>query len=445
MTITATPAPLNAPPKVDGQVAVPVGSVMNALEVFRTDPSGRSPIRKQPASGFDLAPFEDFDCPYGVDVFYDWVGTYTDPTTYTTVFNELWASAAAWTVDSGTFTVASGLLKNNATGAGRMHRALTLGRYRTTIASLFATGGPLRTALIELWGDAAGLDSSLGKVSVSYNPGAGVQVSAVEAGSSVSTTVLMDQTQPITIDILETSIVIVGVGASYTFPFTFPVSRIDARYSGAGATNEVRIGAVKVESYPAPTAASAVSNTIVLDPPDDWIVQPALPGTSVRISHSDRRLTGLKEIEPITNDSNESLHDIMGSTLPVSTNTGGRAGDATGVSIWVPDAAAEEALMVVLRVGIPLLFQFNPLRTTHRFVSGFYSVGKVRRDRKDPDIWRGVQARQFVLPLTMAQSPVVEVSAPAFSLADVDLAFTSLADVDANYSSLENLRVDNRS
>lgn len=108
MTITATPLPLNTPPKVTVAVSVPAGSVMSSVSVWRNDVTGRNLLRTQPSAGFDSRTIDDYESPYGVAVTYGWTADYVAPGAV--VFAETWASLAAWTTTGAGWSVSAGKL-----------------------------------------------------------------------------------------------------------------------------------------------------------------------------------------------------------------------------------------------------------------------------------------------------------------------------------------------
>ena len=103
MTFTATPQPANIPPRVrmDFDTDDPL-AFFSTLSVTR---DGKS-IREQPVLGGTEAFAFDYEMPFGVPVTYHATGTFVLPVDPD--WTESWASLAAWSGDTGSFSVASG-------------------------------------------------------------------------------------------------------------------------------------------------------------------------------------------------------------------------------------------------------------------------------------------------------------------------------------------------
>jgi hypothetical protein len=137
VTITATPVPAGTPPRVDIAIAVPVGSVMQSVSLYRLDAAGSTLVRSQPSAGFDSRSVSDYECPYGVATAYQWTTTYVNPAAITQLWQETWANLAAWTTAGASWAVSGGSLvwTGSDDPTATVTRAVTSGRYQIVFAA----------------------------------------------------------------------------------------------------------------------------------------------------------------------------------------------------------------------------------------------------------------------------------------------------------------------
>ncbi len=102
MTMTVDPQPTNDPPRVRLEMATPAGGSFVDLAVTRAG----APLRAQPYIGGAEALLDDYEAPFGLPVTYTAKGTYIPASTPD--WSETWASLAAWTGDTGSWSVSSG-------------------------------------------------------------------------------------------------------------------------------------------------------------------------------------------------------------------------------------------------------------------------------------------------------------------------------------------------
>lgn len=172
MTIAVLPKPNAVPPTNEITVSVPVGGVMQSVEVWRNDHNGKTDIRQQPSAGFDSRIVEDYECPFGESVTYGWTTNYIAAAV--NLWSEAWASLAAWTIVGGSWSVSGGSLVWSAaigdSTAATVTRTISAGQYRVAFA-----GRPKGFATIDFGGGISidVLRSRLvaGSNSVLFNPG----------------------------------------------------------------------------------------------------------------------------------------------------------------------------------------------------------------------------------------------------------------------------------
>lgn len=394
---------------------------MSSVSVWRNDSSGRSLVRSQPAAGFDSRTVLDYECPFEQNVTYDWEATYIDPTSLVTVFNETWASAAAWTVFTGAVSVGSNKVSNTGSDFATLLRNVTSGRYRLTIASLATTGF---TTVVQMRNASASVYATV----------------QVESDGTVSlrspyglTPTAIDNTQSMTLDLNEDgTATLTGVGGSATMAIGGEIDRIIITFPG-GATGTV--GAVKVESYPEPDTLAEASDPVQLTPSDAWLIHPSSPGLSFPVAHSDADRAGFVNIGPVERATNTTVHRILGSSTPVTTTTGPRGSDETVVTIETVTTDEATDLNGLLLSDFPILFQIPPSWGLD-FNSGYYHVGDVEASR----IGRIVSPhREWTLPIVKVTSPVVDVENAQWSYADVAATYTTYADLVATYATYADL------
>lgn len=390
---------------------------MSSVSVWRLQDGVRTDLRTQPSAGFDTRTVYDYECPYGVDVSYGWTADYTDPSAYTTLFNETWASVAAWT-GSG-FGVSAGQATNTSM-VGDITRTFVAAKYRVTIASITSPAGEGSI----FFGNTA--------LSTSFSLG---MESGVLTYSGAPTGI--DPLFPITVDFLSTSILIAGTGGSFSIPFDHTLSYI--RLLGVAAVNGFKVGAVRVYGYGSELSTSETSSTVELDPEDAWLIHPATPGLSFPLAGSGA--AGIRSIGPINNESNATVHYILGSRTPVTTTNGDRSSDETVMTLAISTRAEEVALTALLRDETPILINIPPAFDID-FDYAFYQVGRTSRSRLEQ--MPGMQLRDYVLPLIEVQSPIVTQENTGWSYATVAATYSTYAVLLLAYDTYADLAADNR-
>lgn len=424
MTITVTPEPLNAPPRNVVEVAVPAGSVMSSVAVWRNDLNGRTLLRSQPSAGFDSRTVYDYESPYGIPVTYDWIGQYTDPTAYTTVWNETWASVAAWS-GSG-WTVAAGKAENINAVSSTISRSVTPGKYRVTLASMAQGGTGITSVAFDSSTFGAGFGLSL--------QGGGLQVNGATTSISPSS--------PITIDYGASTVTVSGTGGSFSFPFTYNLATVTLG-SYSNSAGWAKVGAVRVYSYPAATNIVQASSPVTLSPADAWLVNVATPSLSFPLSGSSPFKAGIDYIDTVTNPTNTTRHQILGTDRMLPVTTGPRGDDETEMGIYTATNAERIALRALLKPDIPLLVNI-PENWGYEFESGFYSIGDVESARQ-ADPRHGASMRRTKLPMVRVSSPVVTVQNSGWSYAALAVELPTYTSVPMSFATYADLASNTRS
>lgn len=441
MTITVTPDPLASPPVNNLELSVPGSSIMQSLLVWRNDPGAiRTELRSQPIAGFNSRPAEDPECPYEVPVTYGWTVTYTDPSALSTVWNETWASLAAWTTTSGSWNVSGGQARNTTTGSTSVaYREFAEAKVRVTVASLFATASGERARIyVE--------QSSSHWVTVSYRfLDDTVYVQYKDAGGAhPEQATSLDPTQPIIIDLLDDAVLVSGTGDSVSLPFDLTASKVQIVAVTPVSTNNVRIGAILVEAYGSATTVTEISDPVTLDVHDTWLVHPAAPGKSFKLQNLDALEAGIRTFGDLSRPSRANIVDVMGSDLPVPITFGPRGGAQLSIAIATVTSAERLALDAVLADEVPLLVQVPPSWGAD-FDVGFYSFLTSLERRFVAWLSRQQSARMFEIPIVKVGSPIVDVANSGWSVAAVLAEFASVAEVLATFDTTADLLVNNRS
>lgn len=437
MTISATAHPETTPPSVTVTTSITSGYVMSSIAVYRNDHNGRTLLRSQPGAGFDSRTVTDYECPYEENVTYNWAAVYTDPTAYSTVFNETWASLASWTVYSGTANVSGGTVRNTSTFAA-LYRSVTLGKYRVTIGSMNGSG----TTTTDVYLNSVSANTSGDGVRLRVIGGT-LTVYVRVGGTVVSTTpTTIDESQPITVDFGTTSVTISGTGGSVVLPYNLSLGYVTLNLIALSANLSV-IGAVKVQSYGTPTSVAETSSAVELAPDDAWLIHPGTPDLSVPMTNTNPNAAGIKAIGSVSNDSNTTLHKVLGSSTPIPTTTGPRGDDVTSMTVWTATSDERAAMRALLAPDVPLLIQIPPSWGAD-FNNGFYQPGEVAEERATGQIRISDPARDFQIPLTKVQSPVVDVENTGWSYASVAVEFSTYVDLTTNFATYADLASNTR-
>ncbi len=428
--VTVSVQPSFAPPRNEVAMAINAGDTMSTASLTRIQGGLSVLTRTQPSTGFDTRVVEDYECAYGQTAQYRFISDYIDTSQAVTLWDEVWASLSAWTAVGNPFTVSGGQV-HFAYGEGTLTRPVTTGSYRVTIGSITSTVAG---------SDSPGCFVQFGNFQIGAFNGGNVWVSN-DGGLSQQTTAISPALQ-ITIDFFGTSIVVSGSGGSYTFSNLSSTDFSSARISGQVLQyGSFSVGEIKLVTYPPSIHIDATSDPVELDPVNPWLIHPASPGLSIPIGSADRSLTTIRTLGDVTNPSAATEHQILGQSNPITTTSGPRFSNRLTVMLATKTRTQELALNALLNDGTPLLVR-APSTFDIGFDEGFYSVGDAVRGRISQR--PGDPYRQFTLPLTGVQSPIVTVQNTGWSYAGAAAAFAAYAVVSTAYSSYSDLLVDNR-
>jgi hypothetical protein len=428
VTITAVADAVGAPPSVDVTVTSGVGTVMSSVALWRNDSSGRSLVRSQPSAGFDERTVTDYECPYGESVTYDWAATYVS--SFTSVWDETWASTASWTLGSGSAWAVSGGKVHNNSAASDLYRSVASGKYRVVVDGWTVDGSGTGYLLFQtagFAGTAVGLRLNGGVLSLTVN----------DTGYTVSS---IDSTLPFTVDVNATSVTLSGTGDPLTLPGDVDFVYVALVANDVGAS-DYEIDNIEVFSYGVESEIAETSTPVTLDPDDAWLIHPGTPGLSIPIIETGNTATRMVEIGEIENATNTTVHRILGSATPIPTTTGPRGDDTTALIIETVTTNEAAAVRALLASDVPILIQIPPAWDLD-FNCGFYQVGDVRTARSDPII---NAYRTFTLPLTKVQSPVVDVENTGWSYAAVAAEFDTYSSLLVTFATYADLAADTRS
>lgn len=415
-------------------MALPVGSVMSAVSVWRNDSKGRSLLRDQPGAGFDEQTVYDYECPYGEPVAYDWTTTYTDPADYVTVFNETWVSDAAWTGNAD-WNTSSNTVRNSIGPQAILYRDVSAALHRVTLDSLQSSN----TATIWLQVGAS-TDDALRVQVISSDV---VSLFGYSGGSLVYTVVsTLDPNFPITIDMSQGSIAVSGTGGSYTVPVGFEMSRIRVVSEAGTSVNGTVIGPIHVQTYPVADELAETSDEVTLNSDTTWLIHPSTPDLSFPVTYSSTTAASFGGVDDVTNVSNATLHRILGSRNPVSISTGTRGSDETGMRINTVDSTERANLRALLASDFPILVQIPPSWGVD-FNSGFYAVGATVERRLG--VVGSEPSRETHLPLIKVQSPVADVATAEWTYADLVNEVASYAELLTLFATYADLTSNTRS
>lgn len=422
------------PPRNEVSVSIPPGYVMNSATLNRVADGVPTPVRTQPATGFDSRIVYDYETPYDQSVAYQFTTNFTNPNGITTVWDETFASLSAWSGGTSGWAVSSGI----ATGGDgtlstyTINRSLPiLAKYRVVVGQLGISG----INVVSASGSGVFLKSgSTTVVQVAPTIGGNLQIIR---GSKVTVTPISGSL-PFTIDMLDATIVVAGTGGSYSFASNSPINTVSLVADQPGNTS---VGRITVGSYPTAFTASATSDALVLSPPNSWMIHPSNPSLSVPISSQDLSTATVRTIGDVTNPSNTTEHQILGQPNPITTNSGPRLSSRLTIVIGTKNTAQEQSLVSLLNDGTPVLFRF-PASFNIGFDDGFYSVGDMTRSRfaQRP----GDALRNFTLPLTQVQSPVVIVQNAGWSWAALAAQFSTWAQVSLAFNTWADVLTNNR-
>lgn len=413
-------------------MSVPTGNIMKTAALYRIVNGVPVLTRTQPAVGFDSRLVFDYECPYDASVTYRFDVTYTDPSALTTVWDETWANLSNWTGATANYSVSAGVASagDSSTTAYTISRTIsTPGLYQIAVGKM---SGPYQVT------PKSGLFLMSGSFVVAQIAPTGAGNLMVVHGTTTYSTGISDSV-PFTIDMLGDTIVLTGSSSgSYSWASTQSISSIQLTAASPGVTS---FGEIKVSAYGAATLASSTSTTVGLSPLNSWMIHPSNPGLSIPISSADRTTATIRNLGDITNPSASTEHTILGQSEPITTTSGPRYSNRLQTIVGVRSRIQEQALNAILADGTPLLFRF-PAIFDAGFDEGFYSVGDVTRARfaQRP----GDPLRNFTLPLTQVQSPIVNVQNTGWSFAALAATFTAFSILTSAYNTYADADTDNR-
>src|SRR5690606_34121573 len=114
------------------------------------------------------------------------------------------------------------------------------------------------------------------------------------------------------------------------------------------------IGALTLSSYGQRILVEETSTEVTLDPSEGWLIHPAIPALSFPL-HKYPGAAGIQAIGPITNETNATIHKILGSSTPVTTTNGNRAADVGELVVTTETRDEENALKALLADETPIL------------------------------------------------------------------------------------------
>lgn len=437
MTITVTADVAFAPPRNEVELSVPVGNVMTSVSLWRNDSSGRSLVRSQPSAGFESRTVFDYECPYGQTVTYDWAASYYDPALVSVTFSEPWSVfPGPWAGDTARGSIAANRLTMTPIGVAQtIINRLSLSLNWDLITVAYLSGGEGGTSgstvsFVYSGGSSLRLFESGGNVWIRTS--ASPIATSVPAGASF------------TVTRQATSVLIAGSGVSYLHSETLGAQIVGVSIgAAAGSGVPITVGALTAaEIVAGPGDAIAETSAAVnLNPADAWLIAPQAPALSVPLSNSNQQAAGIRELNPVNNASNTTIHRILGTSTPVTTTTGNRQADTLGATIYTHTSDERVALRALLAPDTPILINV-PASWELDLAYGFYQVGDTTESR--PYTLGGIPMRDFNFPLTRVRSPDVDVENPGWSYAQVATTWAAYTEVLANYTTYADLAVDER-
>lgn len=433
MTITVVPNPTFSPPRNEITVSVPAGNVMKNPVLNRIVNGVTIAAPVQPGGGLDTRTVVDYEMPYDTPCVYEFATDYVS-TVGTTVWDETWPNLSAWTPSgSVTFTASAGKATCTlTTGSGALDRAVTLGSYRVTIASMVATG--------IAWGSVV----FVGQIGLQVTS-AGLITIVDYKNSLTSTATTISAASPITIDFLGTSVSVSGTGGGWSSiarsSTDFSDVRLFVNAGGGVGTGTYAVGEIKITTYPTPSHLDQLSAPATVSPSQAWLIHPSNPGLSMPVSSRNRSAATIRTLGDVSNASQVTEHQILGQSLPITTTSGPRMGNKLQAVVGVRTAAQEQALMGLLADGTPILFR-APASYPIGLEEGYYSVGDITRGRLSQRL--GDTMRDFTLPLTQVQRPAISVQNTGWSWATLAAQFPTWQAVAAAFNTWADVLTNNR-
>lgn len=194
----------------------------------------------------------------------------------------------------------------------------------------------------------------------------------------------------------------------------------------------VTYGATTVTEFAAP---------VTLAPADAWLIAPQSPSLSFPLAQTDPARAGLRAMSSQSYATNTTVHQILGAALPVTTTSGPRQAQATGLEVTTVTAQEQTDLTALLATDVPILVNVPPAWGV-AVPFGYFQIGDVDVDRLSD---AGTDAaRVFTLPMTQVRTPVVDVEAD-WTYADVATDFANYLSLLGAYASYSALASDVRS
>lgn len=185
----------------------------------------------------------------------------------------------------------------------------------------------------------------------------------------------------------------------------------------------------------APVGLNETSDPITLAPDSGWMVHPANPALSFRLTP-----VAIQGIDPIDNKSAATVHQILGQARPIITTSGPRLADNLQMRLLTYTRDEEVTLTQLLQDQSPILIRF-PSTWDPSWVDGWFHVGDLQRARfantKDP-------LRVVTLPLQAVESPVVSQANVGWSWAALAAEFPTWASVAAAFETWGDVLINNR-
>lgn len=421
-----TAEPDFSPPRVKVLVTAPAGSTFNQIAVYRVVAGVRTLVRSQPAAGFSTALTYDYECERNTPVTYE--ADYSSASAPPVVLSETWSSGwdSRWSGYTSYFESVGGFL--DAKGPSSAFK--TIWRFSMPATSRITTsltaGG-----VLEVWqadeDDYFTITAGVG----AGNTGVTIQWTQNGAGG------ILNASGP------DLDIVFAAMSTSVNgVSFPYVMSALNQLAFEATSTLEsASISAITLYGVSPSTPAVEDSAPVTLVVADGWIIHPAVPAKSFKLSIDDTQVAGIRSIGDVGNKATSTLHPILGQALPIVSWSSPRQEDDLTLSVAITTRAEEQALKACLSDQVPVLIRI-PDSAGVGWDDGFFSVGDVNRARlaQVPNL----DLRTVDLPLTRTQSPVVTQENAGWSWAALAATFVTWNDVAAAYATWADVAVDNR-
>lgn len=389
MSLTVTPEPDNVPPRVriDMSVSTP-GRVFADLTLYR---DGRALRERPPAGGAESVSY-DYEAPFGVSSTYRLTGTEAGQEV---AFTETWSDLAAWSTESGTPSVASGVLS----GACRVSRTQGLpnaGALTGPSGHFSPTNAP-GTAVLTLGGPngivrTLSRQTTNGPITLTTTVGGQTADGAGHLSWSPQGTV-MRRTDGSTVSMP---------------PPIFTTSTWTAEITAlAFMANFELIDSSTL--FPVDLSSAA---TLYVD--EAWLIHPGQPTLSRSIDPGAGRWRddGLN-VDPTTSPeaayaARRNEYEVIGRKRGIVVTSGPRAAGEWNLVLFAPRLEDRDAALELLDDQTSLLLR-SPSGWPWDLTDGWYSVGDVTVSRTSPNLIS--PRRRVSLPLTPVDPPAVRVAA----------------------------------